>query len=215
MVASALLGDESYSLVVDAKTSQEGVAKSGINYDPIKGHQEQHEADFAIVVAPGFSLGHTITHAQKNAVGLLTTADLIKLVEDSQRWGAHLYWLKQTFTQVGTIQPPHHEVKATRTDLAEAARAILHVFEVHHRGHESSGGLDDGAIFWLLKGAKLKFPKDQIVQIVQFLANPLLGILDQRESGYVMTLPAAMANRRLASMAKLLAIKTETTDLET
>ena len=119
------------------------------------------------------------------------------------------------FAQVGTIQPRLHEVQATRTDLAEAARAILHVFDVHHRGEESSGGLDDGAIFWLLKGAKLKFPKDQIVQIIQFLANPLLGILERRESGYVMTLPAAMANRRLASMAELLAIETVTSDLDT
>jgi hypothetical protein len=214
VVAKALLGDEGYSLVVDAKTSQAGMPRGGINYDPIKGHQEQHEAGYAIVVSPAFSQGHTILHAQKNAVGLLKTDDLIKLVKDSRLWGTNLYWLKHTLAQVGMIQPRLHDVQASRTDLAEAARAILHVFDVHHRGDESSDGLDDEAIFWLLKGAKLKFPKAQIVQIVQFLANPLVGVLERRESGYVLTLPAVMAHRRLASMADLLAINTESPDLD-
>lgn len=215
VVARAHLGDESYSLVVDAKTSQTGMPRSGINYDPIKGHQEQHEADSSIVVAHAFSQGHTIQHAENRSVGLLTTGDLISLVNESRTWGFSLYGLKVLFSGVGLIRPKLQALEATRKDLAEAATAILNVFDVHHRGEESSDGLDDDAIFWLLKGAKLKFPKAKIVQIVQFLANPLVGILERRESGYVMTLPAAMANRRLASMAKLLAIKTETSHLET
>jgi hypothetical protein len=106
-------------------------------------------------------------------------------------------------------------VQASRADLAEVARAILTVFDVHHRGDESSGGLDDDAIFWLLKGAKLKFPKTQVVQIIQFLANPPVSILERRESGYILTLPAGNAHRRLASMADLLTIKSDNTDLDT
>lgn len=208
VVAHASLGDESFSLVVDAKTSQKGVPRSGINYDPIKGHQEQHEADHAVVVAPAFSTGHTVQHAEKNAVGLLTTDDLMMLVRDGQRWGADLHWLKRTLSQVGTIRPRFDELEAIRSDLAEVARAVLHTFDAHQRGDESSSGLDEEAIFWLLKGAKRKYPKDRISQIIQFFANPMVNILERKETGYVLTLPGAIAHRRLASLGSLLAAGT-------
>lgn len=76
VVAEAMLGEDTYSLVLDAKTCQKGATRSGINYDPLKSHQEQHEADYAVVVAPGFSQGDTVQHAIGRGVGLMTTEGL-------------------------------------------------------------------------------------------------------------------------------------------
>jgi hypothetical protein len=103
IVARADLGDEGFSAVVDAKTSQKGAPRGNINYEPIKGHQEQHEADYAIVVAPGFSQGNTVQHAVNRSVGLLTTDRLIELVRLSRRQALSLFVLKSILSQVGFV----------------------------------------------------------------------------------------------------------------
>ncbi len=74
VMAHARLGDESFSLVIDAKTCQPSGVKSNINYAPVKNHQEQHAADYVIVVAQGFAQGNTIKFAENQGVGLLERA---------------------------------------------------------------------------------------------------------------------------------------------
>ncbi len=204
VVARADLGDEGFLAVVDAKTSQPGVLKNSINYEPIKGHQEQHEADFALVVAPAFSQGNTVQHAVNRSVGLLTTDRLIELVGLSRSHALSLYDLKEILCQVGLIQPSLEQWRRSREDYAGAARAVLKVFESHQRGEESSGGLTEESVFWLLKGGGSKFPRNQIGQVMRFLSNPILGVLEERGGGYVLTIPATAAYRRLSSFAGMM-----------
>jgi hypothetical protein len=204
VVARADLGDERFTAVVDAKTCQPGVPKNNINYDPIKGHQEQHEADFAVVVASAFSQGNTVQHAVNRSVGLLTTDRLIELVRLSRSQALSLYLLKEILGQVGLIQTSLDLWRRGREDYAEAAGAVLKVFESHQRGEELSGGLTEESVFWLLKGGGGKFPRSQIGQVIRFLSDPILGVLEERGGGYVLTVPATSAYRRLSSFAGMM-----------
>ena len=172
-----------FSAVVDAKTCQPGGLKNNINYEPIKGHQEQHEADFAVVVGPAFSQGNTVQHAVNRSVGLLTTDRLIELVRLSRSQALSLYVLKEILGQVGLMQPSLEQWRRSREDYSEATKAILKVFESHQRGEQSSGGLTEESIFWLLKGGGGKFPRNHISQVIRFLSNPVLGVLEERVGG--------------------------------
>jgi hypothetical protein len=197
VVAHASLGEDTYSLVVDAKTTQPGRARGDINYDPIKGHQEQHEADYALVVASAFSQGNTVQHASNRSVGLLTTEGLIELIRESQRRGLSLYVLRDILAHPGVIGVELGSQRGERADLAAVARAVLGVFEEHQRGDDSSSGLSQDQVFWILRGARSRFPESRISQVIQLLANPAIGVLEGRKGGYVLTVPASMVPRRI------------------
>jgi hypothetical protein len=112
--------------------------------------------------------------------------------------------LKSILSQVGLIQPSLERLRQSREDYAEATKAILKVFESHQRGEASSGGLTEESVFWLLKGGGGKFPRNQIGEVIHFLSNPILGVLERREVGYVLTVPMTAAYRRLSSFAGML-----------
>ena len=52
-------------------------------------------------------------------------------------------------------------------------------------------------VFWILRGAKSRFPESRIGQVIQLLANPAIGVLEGRKGGYVLTVPASMVPRRI------------------
>jgi len=202
--AHASLGDQSFSLVIDAKTSQPGKPKGNINYDPLKNHQEQHTADYAIVVAPSFAGGDTITFAEKQGVSLLETRLLIQLIEEAARSGISLYFLRDIFSKVGLLRLNLDAQTSSRNDLIRAMKAVLEIFETHQREEETSAWLEAESVYWMLKGKGGKFPRHYIEHAVDLLANPLVGILEKKGEGYVLTLPASKAFARLISLGEVL-----------
>lgn len=204
VVARAMLGDESYSLVADAKTCQPGTTRSNINYDPLKKHQEQHEAEFAIVVAPAFSQGDTIAHADSHGIGLLTTERLTAFVEEALQNGISLYDLKEVVSMQGLIHATPQQYRANRDDLTNAAIAVLEVFDIHQRGDDSSTGLTPNSAFLLLKGGGAKVPENHVEAAMDLLANPVVGVLAKREEGFVLALPPSAAHARVESFGKAL-----------
>lgn len=200
----ALLGDQSFSLVIDAKTSQPGRSKGSINYDPLKNHQELHAADYAIVVAPAFAGGDTIAFAEKQGIGLLGTGLLIQLIEESARSGVSLYFLRDIFSKVGLLKLNLDAHLQSRNDVMRAMKAVLEVFETHQRGEETSSSLETGSVYWMLKGKGGKYPRHYVEYAVDLLANPLVGILEKKGEGYVLTLPVSKAFARLTSLGELL-----------
>jgi hypothetical protein len=202
--AHALLGDQSFSLVIDAKTSQPGKPRGNINYAPLKSHQEQHEADYALVVAPAFAGGDTITFAERESIGLLETGLLIQLVEETARSGISLYTLKDIFGKAGLLKLNLDALSQSRCDMLQAMKAVIEVFEIHQRRDETSASLKADSIYWMLKGKGDKYPEQHIDHAVDLLANPLVGILEKKGEGYVLTLPASKAFARLASISEAL-----------
>lgn len=200
VVAEAMLGEDSFSLVIDAKTCQKGTTRSNINYDPIKSHQEEHEADYAIVVAPAYSQGDTVNHAAKGGVGLLTTESLIELVSESENHGLSLCLLEKVLEQKGLMVVQLEATRKARSDLVTTTKAVLHMFETHQRGEESSTGLSEEQVTWLLKGGGIKFSPEHVGAVIRLLSSRLIGVLENRENAYVLTMPASAASRRIVSI---------------
>ncbi|SRR6266496_387218 len=204
VLARAWLGDESFVLVIDAKTCQPDRVRSEINYAPLKDHQEQHTADYAIVVAPGYAQGNTIKFAENQGIGLLETKLLLELIEKNARSGISFYILKDIFSQIGLLQLDIQKLLQPRTDMLRAMKAVLEIFEAHQRREETLASLSSDSVYWMLKGRGSKFPLQYIRDAVDLLANPLIGILEKKEDGYVLTLPANQAFVRFASIGEVI-----------
>lgn len=194
--ADAPLGEDRFSFVVDAKTCQAGAAKASINYQPLKKHQELHEADFVIVVAASFAGGNTTQFAEESSIGLLTTDTLIALVRHHATVGLSLYELKEILSKPGLIEPQLELKRKAANDRLNVLRGVLSTFDLHQRQDESSAGLTAQAVYWLLRGQGQNFTEDQVVHAVALLANPMLGILESRSNGYALTLPCQRATSR-------------------
>ena len=78
-----------YSFSFDAKSSKHEVAKTGnIPLDAVVQHRDEHKANHALVVAPGFSDGSLVKRCQKQEVTPMIASDLGKLLEYTAEYGA-------------------------------------------------------------------------------------------------------------------------------
>ena len=78
-----------YSFSFDAKSSKHSVAKTGnISLDAVVEHRDRYNANYALVVAPGFSAGALATRCKKLGVTPMTTSDLGRLLEYTVEYGA-------------------------------------------------------------------------------------------------------------------------------
>lgn len=202
VVMSGQLGDESFSAVVDAKTCQAGAVRSGIHYQALKKHQEMHEADYVLVVAPGFAGGNTVQFAQESQIGLLTTEGLINMVRLHNDGGLSLQEIKEVVSGRGVLEPQAPVRRKAAQDRVEVLRGVLHAFEAHQRLDESAPALDGHAVYFLLRGEKWNLTREQVDAALRLLANPLLGVLEERGPAFVLTMPARDASRRIAFLAQ-------------
>ncbi|MHB1735145.1 MAG: ATP-binding protein [Acidithiobacillus sp.] len=78
-----------YSFSFDAKSSKHDVASTGnIKLDGVVEHRERFKADYALVVAPGFSDGALTTRCDQQRVTPMKARDLGQLLEYTVEYGA-------------------------------------------------------------------------------------------------------------------------------
>lgn len=78
-----------YSFTFDAKSSKKEVAATNnINLAGVVEHRERHQANYALVVAPGFSDGALATRCMQQKVTPMMASDLGKLLEYTVEYGA-------------------------------------------------------------------------------------------------------------------------------
>jgi hypothetical protein len=205
VVIKAALGEDSFSAVIDAKSKKEGgsyAAPSG--YAQIKNHQEENATTYAIVIAPDFAGGNTVSFAEKEGIGLMTTNDLINLLEAHAESPLSLYYVKSLFEgQVGRINLTMDNEHVLRLQRILAARTVLNVFDNLQRDEEGNfPSLTVNEIFAHVYNEH-RLTKEFIADAIDFLGNPLVGILERRHDGFVLTIPAKLAAGRLAAIANV------------
>lgn len=79
----------SYSFSYDAKSSKHDVAQTGnISLDAVVQHRERYNADYALVIAPGYSEGALKIRCEQQRVTPMTASDLGKLLKYTVDYGA-------------------------------------------------------------------------------------------------------------------------------
>ncbi|MEM6385509.1 MAG: ATP-binding protein [Pseudomonadota bacterium] len=78
-----------YKFTYDAKSSKHDAAKTGnLSLDGIKEHKKRYDADYALVVAPGFQDGAAATRCEQQGVTPIKASDLGRLLEFTVKHGA-------------------------------------------------------------------------------------------------------------------------------
>ena len=78
-----------YRFTYDAKSSKAPKAKTGnLSLDGVNEHKVRYNADYALVVAPGFQDGAVVTRCQQQGITPITAKDLGELLKLTAKFGA-------------------------------------------------------------------------------------------------------------------------------
>jgi len=130
---TAPLGKQQYIAIVDAKSSRTGkVADTALHYPSLHDHREKNQADFVMVVAPSFTRGNTLTHAEREQVVLMEVEPFLAILEMHEHTPLSLYTLREMFTRPGLYgaAPDHlREAHEHAERLVELLPLIVHKVE--------------------------------------------------------------------------------------
>jgi hypothetical protein len=99
------------------------------------------------------------------------------------------------------------------SELFGLALQVAQVFEERQRQDETASPLHAEAIQLVMKiqmsqQGRTAYRTQDVADILDLLANRLLGILEKQGGGYVMALPPESAAKRIAALAQALATST-------
>ncbi len=104
VLLTANIGKESYKVDVDGKTSKnDKISDAQINWLSLKDHKEKNKSNFVVVAGPGFAGGNLEKRAIEYGVSLLTTDDLIRILEAHSTYPFTLLELKDVFAEAGYL----------------------------------------------------------------------------------------------------------------
>jgi predicted RNA-binding protein with PUA-like domain len=206
------LGSDSYTAIVEAKTCRKGnvVSLAQVDYNSISDHKEEHTADYALLIAPGFAGGKLVERAIKSKVGMITTKALISILKQHDQFPFSIAELRRLFEAQGLAEGIEDElgrIHAQHYDYIQLTSTVLQIFDELQRQQEGSEPISGSTIYYILVAKQEELaPLDrkQIDEVLSLLSNPVLDVLAQEEDGYVLAISPSAARKRLAALAGLL-----------
>lgn len=105
VIAVANLGDGTYSIILDGKTTKgERIICRHISWPTMKEHRVKHNADYAVIVGPLFAGGDLLKRSKTYEILLLQTETLIELLKIHSSTPLTLTDLKDAFGKVGLLR---------------------------------------------------------------------------------------------------------------
>lgn len=206
VLLDAQLGDESYRVTVDAKTSGSGaVGDQQVDWVTLAEHKVKHDADYSALVMPESQGGRIIDRAESNGVAVLTVAELVGLCRVHARTALGLDVYRTLFQSGGQVDMSAvDEREGEELDLLGLARAVVDAV----RGNTGDfGRLTARDLVLILHSTDVgeRADKDRIELVLAALANPLLGMLTgDPAGGYRVASSASTVGLRFALLGDLL-----------
>jgi hypothetical protein len=177
---------DAYRVIVDCKSTGRGIVSQQIDWDTIDEHRKQHQADYAIIVAPGFGGGKLGDRATRHDTVLLTIDDLSELLVQHERVPLSLetYRLLFTANAVEDGLAAIGEIALEAERRLELVDAVLDLLATHGARMAPMSARD----FDLLLLTRNDLPdatEGEIDEVLRALSTPLLGLLDRNENGAV------------------------------
>jgi hypothetical protein len=187
LALAELAPGDRYRVIVDAKSSGNGIiAESAINFEVLRDHKKKHKADHVVVVGPDFA-NRLKDWAVKNDVVLLPADDLAAILERHAVNPISIIDLRDALARVDSCK----DEILDRYQLLE--RRSLLVQKILELAYEEAGAEDqiesgsfspEGLIFALRKEFSPRPSMDEIRQSLIFLANPLVGAVEENKGRY-------------------------------
>ncbi|MBO4248389.1 restriction endonuclease [Halomicrobium sp. IBSBa] len=188
--------------IVEVKARGNGQLQSP-DASRIRGHQESRGAEYAVVVAPGFTPA-AIDDANRDGLVLVSAARLRGLVERHEEFGLRPEFVASVLFEPGAfLDDRMDEIDEAITERRQAADELVSVMEALERGdgaytagelrHVLTGMLDGGVP-----------DEDRIRSSLVLLAHPSLRVVEEGEDGYKLATSAEQGAEMLVRFGALL-----------
>jgi len=186
----ANIGQESFKITVDGKTSKSGkIIDRQIDWISLVDHKKKNKADFIIVVGPSFSGGNLQIRAQQYKVSLLTTDNLLNLIEAHSKFPFTLTELRDLFIGTGEVNPQLEDLLSqnhSRRNLLEQFRIIIEEMEALQ---SRLGYFSFDSLAGREKIEELEIETHEIDYIIKLLRLPfIMGIQEISEGKYILAI---------------------------
>jgi len=204
---TAPLGKHQYVAIVDAKSSRTGkVADTALHFSSLHDHREKNQAEFVMVVAPAFTRGNAIAHAEREHVVLMEIESLLAILEMHARTPLSLYTLREMFvrpglygTAPGHIQDAHEHAERLGVLLPLIIQKIEHWYTLQHVDAVNADSL---FIAFIEQFGQARYQKIHIEEALAYLASPFVGALRKNDTGYYLTMPSQTVQQRLLGLSQ-------------
>lgn len=191
VLLTANIGKESYKVDVDGKTSKKDTIQDAqINWPSLKDHKIKNNSDFVVVIGPGFAGGNLEKRAKEFEIGLLTTNELIKIVEAHSKYPFTLLELKDLFVEFGSLTEQLNDLisqNQTRREFLEKFKTIIE--EIEKLQNTRLGYFTFESLAGREKIQELEIELEDIEHVIQLLKIPFINAIKEIESNkFVFTL---------------------------
>jgi len=190
ILLTANIGQESYKVNVDGKTSKSGkIIDRQIDWLSLRDHKEKNNADFIVVIGPKFSGGNLEQRAKEYNVSLLKTEDLIKILKAHSKFPLTLLEIKDLFTYSGDLSARIEDILTqnySRRNLLEQFRIIIEEMESIQ---DRLGYFSFDSLVGREKIEEMEVPSKDIDDILRLLRLPFInGIKEVEQGKYILTM---------------------------
>lgn len=191
VLLTANIGKESYKVDVDGKTSKkETIQDAQINWPSLQDHKIKNNSNFVVVIGPAFAGGNLEKRANEFGIGLLTTNELIKIVEAHSKYPFTLLELKDLFAEFGPLTEQVNDLisqNQTRREFLENFKTIIE--EIEKLQNTSIGYFTLESLAGREKIQELEIELEDIKHVIQLLKIPFINAIKEIESNkFVFTL---------------------------
>ena len=199
---TAPLGKHQYIAIVDAKSSRTGkVADTALNFPSLHDHREKNQADFVMVVAPTFTRGKALAHAEREHVVLMELESFLAILEMHNGTPLSLYTLRDMFTRPGLYgtTPDHLREAHEHVELLAALLPLIvqTIEQWYTLGHVEAVNADSLFYAFIERFGPARYPKELIDAALTYLASPFISALRKNDVGYYLTMSARTVHNRL------------------
>lgn len=191
VLLTANIGKESYKVDVDGKTSKKDIIQDAqINWPSLKDHKFKNNSDFVVVIGPGFAGGNLEKRAKDFEIGLLTTNELVKIVEAHSKYPFTLLELKDLFAEFGSLSEQVNDLisqNQTRREFLEKFKTIIE--EIEKLQNIRLGYFTFESLAGREKIQELEIELEDIEHVIQLLKIPFINAIKEIEPNkFVFTL---------------------------
>jgi hypothetical protein len=169
--AIAHLGEESYSIIIDGKTTQgDRIIERQINWPSLSGHRKARSADYTAVVGPAFASGDLLERAQEYAVSLIDTETLIELLEIHDKTPLDLDNLRELFERKGAVRLEDcSDLMTSKTEYDKQQKLIPGVLESLYQLQRKGEPTHASDIRWTMRTSGMEFDREDILETLDLL----------------------------------------------
>lgn len=218
ILLTANIGKESYKVDIDGKTSKnDKISDAQINWLSLKDHKEKNNSNFVVVAGPGFAGGNLEKRAVEYNVSLLTTDELIKIIEAHSKYPFTLLELKDLFAEAGNLTEQVEDLLSqnhVRRSFLEKFKTIIE--EIERLQNTRLGYFTFESLAGREKIQELEIELEDIENIIQLLKIPFINAITEIDKNkFVFTLEKKDLSNTFFQISQLISSKPVTATVKT